>query len=301
MIRDVLVVNPQAPKSELIMSKLAERQDTIPEYMLAEIMQGLSYYGDKELMEQRLGNHIANRDRSFNKLNLFYKNDTANFGASFDSLITLYQNESSLPAKYNLAFLYLNQSDSTNTINVLYNIPIEFNLSAQELSNHDKYLELVNFVWQLKSDTTAGLDSSQIQALNNLSSFKRVIPGIFASNLLIKEGILNYDEPVYLVDLFKSTPVTQKELPIGPKHSHLSLFPNPAGTYFIAEYDIADQLSVGYLSISDMNGKELTTIQLKDNQNQVVIPCFEYPDGVYIIGLYTDRQLIDARKISLIR
>jgi hypothetical protein len=301
MIRDVLVVNPQAPKSELIMSALEQRQDTIPEYMLEEINQGLNTYGDKELMEQRLGNHIANRDRSFNKLNLFYKNDTANFGASFDSLITLYQNESSLPLKYNLAFLYLDQSDSTNIFHVLDNLPMEFNLSTEELSNHNKYQELFNFVWQLISDTTTGLDSLQIQTLYNLSSFNKVIPGIFASNLLIKEGILDYNEPVYLVDLFKSAPIPNKDPQISIKTSHLRLFPNPAGTYFIAQYDITDQFYPGFLSILDVNGKELTTIPLKDYQNQVVIPCMVYPDGMYVIRLYSGRQLIDAKKISLIR
>jgi hypothetical protein len=114
MIRDILIQNPQAPKSTKILKALDERQDTIPDYMMEEIMQGVNTYGAKELLEQELGGHIAIRDRAWNKLNLYFKNDTANRNASFDSLISLNIDESRLCCKYKLAFMYLDKNDSIN-------------------------------------------------------------------------------------------------------------------------------------------------------------------------------------------
>jgi len=300
MIRDVLLINPQAPKSKKIMDALDQRHDTLPDYMLEEIMLGLNTYGAKELLEQELGSHIAKRDKALANLNLYYKNDTANFGAACDSLVALLQNEKCLSAKYDLVFMYVDQADSLNAFNVLDNIPAEFNLSAQELSTHNKYLGLFDILIHEKSDTT-GLDSIQIQSLFDLSSAYHVNPCVFASNLLIRERLLNYNEPVYLADILKSAPAPDKKPEIERKANHLSLFPNPAGNYFIVQYDLTDQYNLGILSISDINGKELKAINLQDKQNQIVIPTQEFSAGVYLIRLFGGNHFIESQKVTIIK
>ena len=300
MIRDVLAVNPQAPKSKKVMDALDQRQDTIPDYMMEEIMQGLNTYGAKELLEQELGSHISKRDRAWSNLNLYYKNDTANFGQAIDSLIVLHQNENRLNSRYNLAFMHIDQSDSSNAFNILSTIPTEFDLSAQELSTHNLYLDLFDILWQIKSDTTE-LDSVQVQALFEIALAYHVLPGVYASNLLLKERLLNYNEPVYLNDVLKSATAPVKKPKIDINTKHLSVFPNPAGNYFITQYDLSEHQSPGILTISDINGKELQAMQLKDTQNQIVIPTQGYAAEIYLIRLFSGNYFIDSQKITIIK
>ncbi|MBP6871527.1 MAG: T9SS type A sorting domain-containing protein [Bacteroidales bacterium] len=79
------------------------------------------------------------------------------------------------------------------------------------------------------------------------------------------------------------------------------LFPNPAGNYFIAQYDLVGQTSSGILKICDLNGKELRAIRLKDKKNQVVIPTHEYSNGVYLIRLSVGNYLMDSQKLTIVR
>lgn len=300
MIRDVLVLNPQAPKSIEVMNALDQRQDSIPDYMIGEILQGLSTYGAKELLEQELGNHLAKRDLAWKNLNQYYKNDTVNMESSIDSLMAMQEADNRLSSRYDLAFLHLSLSDSMNAFNVLNEIPSEFDLAARELSIHSQYLELFNILWDVKNDTT-GLDSIQIQQLFGLASSYYTIPGLFASNELIKGNLLDYDEPVYLADPVKNSPAHDNIIVIATNDHDLSLFPNPAGNYFIAHYYLDEQQNPGILSISDINGTELKAIQLKDKQNQIVITTQELSAGTYLISLIGRNHLIESQKITIIK
>ncbi len=298
MVRDILVCNPQAPKSRQIMTSLEQRQDTMPGYMMDEILQGVNVFSAKEILGQKLGDHDSKRNKAWNNLNLFFKNDTASMGAACDSLIRLFQNEDRLPAKYNLSFIHLSQNDSVHLFENLENIPIEFELTNQQLGIYNEYYELFNLLWQINSDSLV-LDSAQIQTLFDLSTSSSTLPGNYASNLLIKEGLLNYDEPVYDVNVLKSVRVPNLNHKSEKEATHLIVFPNPAGTYFIAAYDITDFRIAGILSITDINGRQLKSIRLKDKQNQLVVSLTDFSAGIYLVKLFSGNSLIDSKKITL--
>jgi len=300
MIRDVLIQNPQAPKSKKVMDALDQRQDSIPDYMMEEIMEGLNTYGAKELLEQELGSHIAKRDQAWKNLNLFYKNDTVNLEGAIDSLLVLQDSDNRLSARYDHAFILLGLSDSTNVFIVLNNIPLEFDLNAQEFATHSNYLELFDILWDIKNDTI-GSDSLQIQRLLNLAYSYQTIPGLYASNLLINERLLNYDEPVYLTDPVKSTQVQINNYSVPTDNQCLKVFPNPACNYFIAYYCLNKQQHPGRLNISDINGIKLIAIDLTDNQNQIVIPTQELSTGAYIVSLIDRNQLVASQKLTIIK
>jgi hypothetical protein len=298
IVRDILVVNPQSSKSLKIIDALEQRKDSIPGYMMEEIMQGLETYGAKELLEQEIGKHIAKKERAWTNLNLYYKNDTAEMSEARDSLITLHQNDKNLTTRYNLGYMYLDFNDSINAFNVLNNIPSEFDLSEQELSIHSQYQALFDLLWDKINDTIS-LDSIQIKTLFEMSSVSNSLPGIYASNLLIKEGLLDYNEPVYLYDPLKSSSTPDKKPKLEKSTDCLKLFPNPAGNYFMAEYNLSKEQYPGLISISDIYGKELKLLHLKDKQNQIVIPTQRFAEGIYIVQLYSGNDVIESKKITI--
>jgi hypothetical protein len=299
MIRDVLVANPQSAKSQSVLQRLDNRFDPMPEYMMNEIMQGQSVYGNKEILEQKLADHKSLRDKPFAKLIRYYQSDTNNLASSGDSLVSLLLDGDFPDARYQLAFYYLNKSDSTNTFSILNYIPTEFTLSASELTIFELYSDLLEIQWHITSDTIA-MDSIQIAALHEIANHQNTIPGVYARNMLLNEGLLAYDEPVYLPTTLKVTPIWH-HMADTKSSSKLNIFPNPAKTYFIVEYSMDRLYYESLLIMTDISGKHIKSFDVTCRQNQIVVPVDNLPAGIYILQLVDGRNILESKKISITR
>ena len=301
MIRDVLVANPQSAKSDEVLDALDYRWDPMPGYMIGEIMAGKDSLGSKEIMEAQIKGYQHMRNLAFSELVGVYLRDTVNSWAP-DSLEALLQNENSLNAKYNLAFYYLEKGDTALMNGELNNIPAAFTLSAEEQQTHQNYLIYMGLLQELHYDTINDHypDSSQTATLFALADTCYDLPSAYARNMLIHFGLFSYDEPVYFPLSLNSSSTWQnpfKEIDF-PKSSSLSLFPNPAGDYFIIEYAIAHSYERAMIAIHDIKGKLVRNIYIKGNQNQVVIPTGDLNNGIYIVSLYTNNNLMDSKKVT---
>jgi hypothetical protein len=298
MIRDILVANPQSAKSHEVLNALDDRFVPMPDYMMDEIMQGQYIYGAKELLVQKLAKHKSIRGKSMAMLLRHYKSDTLNITASTDSIVSLLQNEDHPAAQYQLSILYLKQVDSLNAFSTLYVIPNDYNLTSSEEFIHALYEDLLEIQWQMKYDT-AGIDSLQIQELFDIADHHRSLPGIYARNILINEELLVYKEPIYFPDFLKSFPVYENQNKKSPEENLLRLFPNPAGTFFIMEYDLREYEGESFVFITDMNGKVMDRFHLYDKQNQQVISTENFPAGMYIVQLLVDLSSVASEKIVI--
>jgi len=300
MIRDVLVANPQSAKSVSVMQTLEQRFDPMPEYMMAEIMQGQGITGAKEVYEKKLASHKTKKYTSFSKLMHYYNADTINTNTSFDSAASLLNNENNPNARYRLAMSYLGQSDSANTFSTLSNIPIEFGLDQMQLQVFDLFSDLFEILWDIETDTAAP-DSIQIQSLFNLAENQDCQPGIYARNLLVNMGMMTYIEPIYLPDNFKSE---EYLLPKGNKCDPeiiLKVFPNPAGDYFIAYYEIPDEIIKPVLTVTGINGVPVHSIRLNEPLNQLVVPMNNNPSGIYLVCIVSGNKIIASSKVIISR
>ena len=297
MVRDILVANPQSAKTPDVLNTLDNRFVPMPDYMMGEIMAGLNNIGAKEQLEHRLALHKTKRKKSLLRLERYYRNDTINPSASIDSLIALWQREPYPQARYKISFLHLNRSDSLNLFNILDSIPINFELSLEEQQVHQQYEDIFDILWTMKADSI-NPDSTMIQSLLSLSAYSS-IPGVYAMNRLIHDSIITYHEPVYLPDLLKSAPV-YPENPYKEDHTNImNIFPNPAGKYFIIEYDLSDYTEDLYITIRDIHSKQLKAVKLSNSHTQKVISTANYPNGTYLIQLYHKKDILETTKIII--
>jgi hypothetical protein len=182
--------------------------------------------------------------------------------------------------------------------NVLNTIPSEFDLTEKELLTHNQCQDLFNILWKIKNDPTFP-DSLQVKMLSELAKNDRSIPGCYATNLLLKNRALTYIEPVYLWDPLKSAPsIVKKHEPVIQTEC-LKVFPNPAGNYFIAQYDLTGKEGPGILAITDLSGKSLRSFQLKDKQNQVVITSTYFSQGSYLVNLIDRNNLVGSARLII--
>jgi hypothetical protein len=73
---------------------------------------------------------------------------------------------------------------------------------------------------------------------------------------------------------------------------NLSIYPNPATTVLNIK---VEEGNVDLYKIMDLNGKELNSGPLTDNENQVLID--ELSTGVYLLHMYKNENLLTVRRI----
>ena len=76
-----------APNSRKVIEALENREDELPDYMIAKILLGKDSVGHKEMLESDLSYWDLQKEISMNQLIHFYKMDT--LAASHDSIILL--------------------------------------------------------------------------------------------------------------------------------------------------------------------------------------------------------------------
>ncbi len=299
MVRDVLVANPQSAKSTEVLQFLDNRSDTMPGYMMDQVMQGQNIVGAKELLEQNLAGHKTKKGKALKKLMHYYLADTTDFEASNDSIISLLATDNELQSRYKLSLRYLGLKDSAGAYSTFYGIPSEFDLNNEQENEYDLYEDLLDLRWQMIADTTMP-DSLTIAALFDIEAHYNTAPGVHARNMLIGLGELEYDEPVYFPEFNKATPIWRRSFKHNQGASTLKVFPNPAGSYFIAEYKLYETLGTNMLVLTDLNGHNILVINIQKKQNQIVIPTSGIKPGVYILQLINGSKVQESVKIAIV-
>jgi Papain family cysteine protease/Secretion system C-terminal sorting domain len=302
MIRDIMVANPKSAKSKKMMNKLDERYTPLPDYMKAQILQGRSILSIREETEAALAGFKAKKARAFNTLKRYYRNDTLNPQASADSILVMFQNDNELWAKYALAFEYVSRGDSTNAINTLGSIPVNFNLAASQLSAHQGYEDYVMIIKGLTAEgkTVFQADSADKVAFYSLYDNSDDNIHTLLRNLLVAIDTLAYQEPYIFPDLLKSSQAYEdyQEIINTNQPASLTVHPNPAKDYIIIEY-MQEMDGSGYVSITDLNGKPVTGIHLSNVHDQKVLDTKNWKAGIYIATLKIGDKKIESVKFSI--
>ncbi|PJB55445.1 MAG: hypothetical protein CO098_16315, partial [Bacteroidetes bacterium CG_4_9_14_3_um_filter_41_19] len=299
MLRDVLVANPQSAKSPDVMQTINIRRTSMPDYMMAEIMQGAAIEGGKDALSIKLSKHKSKRDQAMKKLLDYYLSDTLDMAASCDSIINLLQNSQYLYPRYQLAALYLNNRDSSNAFTTINNIEIDFQLSDDDENAHELFVELAEIQWELIRDSKAA-DSLQITELFNIAENTYTMAGLIARNMLVSIGETEYHEPVYFPEYLKAKPIFGYNGDIANKKpSFIKVFPNPASDYFIVETKINQDFNEAFLRLVAMDGVEINRVELRKKRNQVMVPLGNISSGTYILQLVVNSKVIDSEKVII--
>jgi hypothetical protein len=306
MIRDIMVANPKAAKSEKLMSKLDERWDPLPEYMKAQILAGRSIVSIREETESRLAAFKLERAKHFNALVSYYLNDTIDPIGSLDSLVALLENENSLSAKYGLAFLSGELGEWSMGLAVINNIPVQFELNAQEANAHAQMAAYYNLLSGLAQEGKSILqaDSSQIATLFDIEGSLSGMASIFARNILLALNEMEYDEPILMPDILKSASAEDDYTELLNKANeapvHITVRPNPAKDYIVLAYDLGEK-GGAIAEIRNMGAKIKYSENLKNKQDQITVDTRGWKAGVYVVSLKVNAKLVESVKFTIIK
>lgn len=301
MIKDIMVANPQSAKSDQVLQALYNREDTIPSYMLAAILEGKDSVAHKEILESDLSWWDLQKEIAMNQLIHYYKKDSTSSG--MDSIINLLENATGLQAKYRLMMVYFEENDTISALNTLAEIPDQFSLDDSQYAIHQHWNDFTNIMMAMKRDsiTVTSLDSVQLAILSGLASFEEV-PGALARDILHYVGIAETG-PYYLLpeDQLKSGHVKPAlittSFPV--KGTFLKIYPNPAKNYLVVEYALEDNLSYGLLTIYSSDGKLQFNKSLDGLKHDYVINTRNWNQGVYFFTFITQDNFEQSGKIVI--
>lgn len=300
MVRDVLVANPQSAKNTEIMDAIDERFEPMPEWMKEQVMEGVSIKGAKETLESEIRFWDRKRSDHFEKMYQHFRKDTVNVQASLDSLEALLEQDNRLESKYRLAFVSMEQGAWSEGQAILDLIPTEFDLSPLEESVHQDYIILFTVLAQLNGNLpeAGSAEASELEALAAKDVF---YPGACARNILYAAGCIDYQEPVILPEEeLKSSEVNgNNTINQSGNPDILKVFPNPAGDYFIIDYNTEDYTGDISIKASDLSGRLLFTNTCSLKRDQVVLDVTAWITGVYNISLLVNGKIIKSEKISI--
>jgi len=309
MIRDILVENPQSPKSNQVMAAVDQRNNPMPDSLMVQIETGLDLLGDKEIKEAELSTWSQKYAKSLKSLiHKFNCNEDTTANYCTDSLVGLLNKDNSLDSRYSLVNYYYNRGEYANGNSIFTNIPNAFNLSEKQSAIYHRFDLIFSIAMQIDTSSFgfSGLDSSQIAILFSLAKNDADLPGAYARNLLVMNGMLQYHEPIILPSPQKET--RQRHTYVSSqsdvKEDLLKVFPNPAERNFTVEYKIVtNNLVVSDVTISviDLYGHKLMNYPVTQRADHIIIPTDNLSNGDYLIVLNNKGKSLIHKIITVLK
>jgi len=304
MIRDVLVANPHSAKSDEIINLLENRAIPMPDYMMEQILAGEDTVSAKEILEAQKAWWEGEASTSYIRLLDYYKGDSIR-PANEDSINWLFSYYNTLDAQYDkVCWLHAN-GEYTQAYNILATIPESFNLSPSQLETHNAYTDFYELNQQINSDTSGvfTIDSTIISSLQVIANTNTGKPGAFARNILIANGIINYQEPIILPDTSLKSGKNKKfkgvkESGVG---SMLTVYPNPAHDYFVVKIKLEKILEKVMINLYDENGRIVYSRAFKGKEDQITIPTLNLTSGIYILTIEAEGKHLDKSTIAIVQ
>ncbi len=306
MIRDILVANPQSAKSDEIINSLEDRITQMPDYMMEQILEGENTVGAKEIQEAQKAFWEGEHWFAYQNLINLYKGDSI-LTPNADSIVNLLESEDALVSSYDLVSWHYNTGNKTQAQNILNSIPSLFSLSQEQQAINQDYLNLYEVKDQISNNSSGSylLDTTQINALQDIAINDPDMPGVFARNMLLASNNIQYDEPIFLPDDgLKSSKIEKYrgvKTNFDKESSYLKVFPNPAKDFFIAEFHLPSHAQNATLLITDESGKIHMNLLLNYSEDQKIIQTTDLTTGIYQVSLLIDGKVKGNSKIDLLK
>ena len=304
MIRDVLVANPHAAKSDEIINMLENRVNPMPDYLMEQILVGEDTVSAKEILEAKKAWWDGEEKKAYTRLLNNFKGDSVT-PANEDSLNWLFSYRNTLSSQYDkVGWLHANgefgQADS-----LLEDIPGLFSFTPSQNETHNAYLDFYTLSKQIRSDTIGvfKVDNALTSSLQAIATSNNGIPGTYARNILITAGRINYQEPILLPDtnLKQAKKNKFRGVKESGKSSILSVYPNPANDYFVVKIKIDNFTGQGFVNLYDGNGKIAQSHSFNRKEDQIIFPAVHLKTGLYILVLEVEGKRLDSMKIDVIK
>ncbi len=286
MIRDVLVENPQAAKSQEVTEALDNRINQLPAYMRWQIRNGLYQFGQKEIMELHQAAQKIRFDEAVNEM-IFHKMEGTEGWENTPSLSELLADVDDASFQFLRSEFAFDENGYDAAITTLNQIATDFTLAdaadQQKWNDYMQYYSVMNALEQA-NDTLTEAQLQQLMALTEASP--RVAGKAIA--YLMHHNMLDYQEPIYYpeeeMEMKSGTVEMQPEIMVLEESTtdKFLIFPNPALDYITLSWCSDVAISAGMsVDFFDSRGVLVHKEPLTSNCDQVILQVTNWKSGTY--------------------
>ncbi|PJB54887.1 MAG: hypothetical protein CO098_19340 [Bacteroidetes bacterium CG_4_9_14_3_um_filter_41_19] len=302
---EICIANPEEMRNEEFLNFLETKDDPMPSYMVDDLREGADEDTYKSVLQNELASYISLWGEACNYLIRDIVLDST--GIEYDSLRLWLTNNESLNSAYEIVDSYIAQDSITAALSYLTNIPNNFDLSADQLTEYNYFYDLktVLISAQQQSRNILQLDSLEVTELVEIADTSNFIAGAQA------QSILNFGYGYsYLVfpDLPNEPNLKQSRniedynddwvKAINDNH-FIEAFPNPASTWVTFKYTLPYQTESALIEVVDISGLTIKTIEVDSPFGQMTWDTRNIQTGLYIYNLKVNNNIIDQRKLII--
>lgn len=295
MLMEVLLKNCHFMRMPGLLDDLNKRIPEMPGWMQYALIGCYNHYSGLEHLEAEaeITAAIRNGIYNFSSANIFLTTPPPEVQDTWKTtLLKQHTQESELINAFNT----LHFGDTTLGMNLLSNPNGYINL---EEYNKEEWLNIWNLNLKLLNKNPACLfqDSMFLKALANIPvSDHRV----YIDNLMHSYGAITYNES-YIYPGKLSEEVLPKLPDSTINSTFIEVYPVPAQTHFIVNYQTVTKLESAGIHIIDLNGREIEYIEINKEFDQKLIPVNHLRTGLYILKIRLNAQEIIYRKLLIAR
>ncbi len=150
-----------------------------------------------------------------------------------------------------------------------------------------------------KGKSICEMTQAQLAVLQSLTENGNDPVRSLARNVLITNGLINYQEPIIFPDETKSLKQRTRYLKtVKPSGlNYLKVFPNPANQFIIVDYNLKEKYKVGQnndIYITTLDGKRVENKVISKQQDKVLINCSTLPSGSYYCTISVARKPLES-------
>ena len=226
----------------------------------------------------------------------YYKKDTAI--GSMDSVAVWLKTFSTLPAQYELVEHFWGTKQYQQAFDLLQTIQVQHALGGHLLANHRDYTILKDVLYGVYEDNRneALLKEEELNLLQEIADRDHGEAALQAANIIN----FFYTRAYVYEPTLPGTRTEELVLPVDTLVSpQLTVYPNPARTWAVVEYQLPEETPTGMLQLIASNGQLLLEQPLQQATGTVSLALEPYPSGVYWIYIQ-DMDSIKKLKAILV-
>jgi hypothetical protein len=297
LLRDIMVANKHAGKDTEVITKLENRTDELPEYMLLQIKNAAaSGLSAKELLENSIAAQSTLLDGIIETQIKILRSDAA---TTLNDYTTVLDNTSTIAHRDALMQAYWQMGSSAAFTAAIADFQANAVGATDEVAG---FIHLYQVLASVKA-REGRLDSLTTLELTALGVFGHsTLADIRAIALTeVNEGIHTYVEPLpVLCSPLAAARQAKKEQKVSPakQGEGVRVLPNPAKDYVSFETQV--WIDAGSIEIYAADGKLMYKNSINDAYS-LTIPTHEWQNGLYVFRIISDNAPIAQGKFNILK
>lgn len=288
-----LLLNAHALGNNEVWLELDDRFSQLPEYMMEQIMAAAESGLTGADVVRMYISHYNKQYQFALQQRLYYRlTDTTEYFTQDSAFSLLYAAE----GLRSLALMCQLLLSSGN-----YDWQEAFETKLNNFNGDDAYRNALEewYIWKLENAQNDGyydeMDSTTLTALQDWIYYPGAIGGKAIGILSLRDE-LEYEEPVLIpIDLEYKAGSLKKPIRL----TTMSLQPNPAKEYTVVNYSTDKIKESKTIALMDMKGNMLLQKNVYYSQDQITIDVSALPNGIYLVSLFANGQVVHSEKLII--